>query len=155
MLFCVENRKRSFFYATIATVASVIGALGAYILGAFMWESVGAGLVDLLVSKESFNSMIAYYHEYSILVVLIGGLLPVPFKLVTLTAGFCKLPIVTFVLCCLTARGIRFFAGATVSYIWGREIKHFIDRHSQGLILLVAIKVLIALALVAYYKLCR
>lgn len=153
IFFSVENRSRTFFYATVATLSSVLGALGAYGLGAFMWESIGAKLVALLISQETFGAMVAYYHEYSILTVLIGGILPIPFKAITLTAGFCEIPLIPFLTCCLVARSIRFFSVASISYFWGREIKHFIDRHFKYLIFLVAVKVLIVLALLAYYKL--
>jgi len=135
ILFCVENKHRAFFYATLATVASVLGGVAAYYIGFFMWSLMGKQLVGLLCSPEKFATLCDQYRANQTWAVLIGGFAPVPYKLVTLTAGFCELPLIPFILCSIIARGARFYLIAGVVFLWGKSIKLLIDRYFNLLII--------------------
>lgn len=88
MLFCIQNSKRSFFYATVATLSSVAGGIFGYLIGYFLWNSVGSGLVNLVISENTFNQAVLKYKLYQNWAVLIAGFTPVPYKAITLSAGF-------------------------------------------------------------------
>ncbi len=141
VLFCLHNRKKSFFYATIATLSSVAGGICAYYCGLLLWESVGERLISLACSPQQFQNALLYFKEYENWAVIIGGLTPIPYKVITLSAGFCKLPLAPFIFFSLLARGIRFFLISSVIYVWGQAIKEYIDRYFNILVLLFTLLV--------------
>ncbi|MFH1462016.1 MAG: VTT domain-containing protein [bacterium] len=143
ILFCVTNNKKSIRYATIATVSSVAGGIFGYMIGNIMWQSIGIKLVSWFISEQTFNSAILKYKLYQNWAVLIAGFTPLPYKAITLSAGFCQLPIIPFIFFSFIARGARFFLVASTIRIWGPQIKHFIDRYFNQLVILFTI-VLIA-----------
>ena len=143
ILFCIHNRMRSWYYAGIATIASVIGGFFGYILGWGVWDLIGKQLVGLLISQDVFTKMLAYYHKHEALAVLIGGLTPIPYKAVTISAGFCQLPLVPFICYSLIARGLRFFLIAGAIYYFGERIKAYIDRYFIYLVCLFTVVVVL------------
>ena len=144
ILYCIENRKKSLYYAAIATTASVAGGMFGYFIGAALWESAGAVLVKWIVSPESFARAVDKYHLYQNWAVLIAGFTPLPYKAITISAGFCKLSIIPFIVCSIISRGARFFLIAGALYVWGARIKVFIDRYFNQLVLLFTILVVVS-----------
>jgi membrane protein YqaA with SNARE-associated domain len=136
ILYCIQNRKKSFYYASIATISSVLGGFFGYVIGALLWNSMGIKLVSWAISQNSFNNAIAKYKLYQNWAVLVAGFTPLPYKAITLSAGFCRLPIVPFIICSLIARGARFFLIAGLLKIWGEQVRYFIDRYFNQLVLL-------------------
>ncbi len=139
VLFCVHNNKKSIKYATIATISSVAGGVFGYAIGSLMWQSVGIKLVSWFISQETFNTAVLKYKLYQNWAVLIAGFTPLPYKAITLSAGFCRLPIIPFILFSFIARGARFFLIALSIRIWGPQIKVFIDRYFNQLVILFTI----------------
>lgn len=139
ILFCIENRKKSLLYATIATFSSVLGGVFGYIIGFFLFNSIGIKLVTWIISEATFNNAVGYYKAYQNWAVFIAGFTPLPYKAITLSAGFCNLPVVPFVLCSLLSRGARFFLVAGLLRIWGGKVKYFIDRYFNQLVVLFVV----------------
>jgi len=139
ILYCIEHRKRAFYFAALATSASVLGGIAAYFIGYSIWETVGQKLVTMVISPEKFDHAVHQFKLYEIWAVLIGGFTPVPYKAITLAAGFCKLPLLPFILCSIIARGARFFLIAGIISIWGVQIKEYIDRYFNLLVVLFVI----------------
>lgn len=139
ILFCINNQKKSFYYATIATFSSVLGGLFGYFIGAVLWNSIGIKLVSWIISESSFFKAVETYKLYQNWAVFIAGFTPIPYKAITLSAGFCKLPLIPFLLCSVFARGARFFLVAGLLQLWGAQVKHFIDRYFNQLVLLFAV----------------
>lgn len=147
ILFCVENRKRSFYYAAISTVASVFGGLFGYFIGAVVWQSVGAFLVHWIIGEHVFYGFVEKYKLYQNVAVLIAGFTPMPYKVVTISAGFCKLPIAPFVFYSTIARGARFFLVAWAIKVWGAKIKEIIDKYFNLLVVIFVLMVVGSFAL--------
>lgn len=145
MLFCIERRNQAFYLAGIATCASVLGGIVGYFLGFGIWETVGQKLVNLVLTQATFDSAVARFEEYQSWAVLIAGFTPLPYKAVTLAAGFCQLPLIPFIINSCIARGARFFLVAGIIYIWGERIKEYIDRYFNILVLLFVIILFAAL----------
>ncbi len=143
ILFCIENRKKSFYFASIATISSVFGGLFGYFIGAALWESIGIKLVNWIISENTFFKAVGTYKLYQNWAVLIAGFTPLPYKAITLSAGFCKLPILPFLTCSLISRGARFFLVAGLLRIWGAQVKSFIDRYFNHLVLLFAVLIVV------------
>lgn len=144
ILYCVEKRKKSWYFASLATVASVFGGLFGYLIGAVMWQSVGIKLVAWLISEATFNQVVAKYTLYQNWVVLVAGFTPVPYKAITVSAGFCKLPLIPFIIFSLIGRGARFFLIAGAIRLWGDSIKTFIDRYFNYLVVAFMIILLVS-----------
>ena len=142
ILFCIENRKKSLYFALVATIASVIGGACAYLIGWKFWDLFGKKLISMICTQETFENIRNRYEIYESWAVLIAGFTPLPYKAVTITAGFCKLPILPFLVCSLIARGARFFLVAIVIRIWGQAIKTFIDKYFNILALIFVVLVI-------------
>ncbi len=145
MLYCIEYQKRSYYFALVATVASVLGGITGYFIGAALWASIGQFLVSMILGQQAFDNAVAYFTDYQHWTVLIAGFTPVPYKAVTLGAGFCKLPLVPFIVNSLISRGARFFLIAGIIAIWGKQMKEYIDRYFN--ILAVAFVILVGLSM--------
>src|ERR1700722_2528569 len=141
MLFCWENPKRRFLYALMATLASVITATLGYLVGYLLWDLVGPYLIGNLISAQFFDKVVQHYNAYEHWAVMLGSLLPIPFKVVTISAGFCQLNPLTFIFCVAIARALRFFAIAEMMNRWGAQIKQFVDRNFNRILMAVGAKI--------------
>jgi len=134
ILYCLEDRKQSLYYAALATLSSVLGGITGYMLGSYLWNIAGQQILDFkvityILPQETFYYLKNLYHQYATWAILISGFTPIPYKAATLSAGFCKLPIIPFVFFSCLARGARFFLVAITIRIWGQSIKAFIDKY--------------------------
>jgi len=120
---------RVWSYALIMTLTSVVGGLAGYAIGALLYESLGQWLFRLYGLTESAETFRAAYAHYGHWVILLKGLTPIPYKLVTITSGFAGYDLFWFVVLSLITRGVRFFALAAVLGRFGVPIKAAIDRH--------------------------
>lgn len=130
--FCLENRHRTFFYAALATIMSALGALALYHLGLLLWKSTGTTFITYFVTQSKFDYLVEQYNNYQGWAVFIAALAPlpiVPFKLVALTAGFCKLSLTKFILFAFVARGIKFYFIATTIYIWAEQVQYYLNKY--------------------------
>ena len=121
MFYCYQRPEHKWRYAAIATGAAVAGALTSYALGYFLWHSVGEQLIhssffSYLIKPETFNKLRGLFVKHEWLTLLTAGIPPIPFKAATLTAGFCRLSIIPFIICSFIVRGVRFFG---VMYVTG------------------------------------
>jgi membrane protein YqaA with SNARE-associated domain len=148
ILYCVEHRSRSLYYATIATFSSVIGGVFGYAIGFTLWQALGSWIVHYIISPDTFAKVVTWFTEYENIAVLIAGFTPVPYKAVTIGAGFCKLPIIPFVAYSFIARGARFYLLAIVISIWGEQIKEYIDRYFNLLVILFVLIVALSIWLI-------
>ena len=108
---------------------SAVGALAGYILGMLLWAGIGKSFIFWLISPEKFELLTQQFKNYQALTTFGIALTPMPFKLLTITAGFCKLPFIPFITISMLARGLRFFAIAGAIYIWGEKVSYYIDKY--------------------------
>jgi membrane protein YqaA with SNARE-associated domain len=120
---------RVWSYALIMTLTSVVGGLAGYAIGALLYESVGQWLFRIYGLSEGAEAFRAAYADYGHWVILLKGLTPIPYKLVTITSGFAGYDLFWFVILSVITRGARFFALAAVLRRFGGPIKDVIDRH--------------------------
>ncbi len=145
ILFCMHNPKKRFFYAFLATLASTFVAFLGYEIGFLVWDSLGPYIIGNLISPEFFNKLVASYNAHEYLAVFTGSLLPIPFKAVTVSAGFCQLALAPFLLFVGFARALRFFFVAELINIFGDRLKAFIDRHFNRIVMVIGAKVLLTI----------
>jgi membrane protein YqaA with SNARE-associated domain len=120
---------RAWFYALVCTAASVVGGVLGYMIGLLLYDSIGAWLFQLYGLAEGAESFRHAYAEYGHWVILLKGLTPIPYKLVTITSGFAGYSLFWFVVLSVITRGARFFFIALLMTRFGPTIKGFIDRH--------------------------
>ncbi|MFD6320588.1 YqaA family protein [Methylorubrum thiocyanatum] len=125
----VSRPDRVWLYATIATVASVLGGLLGYAIGALLFDSVGLWLFNLYGLADKAETFQASYATYGHWVILLKGLTPIPYKLVTITSGFAHYSMFWFVLLSVVTRGARFFLLAWLLGRYGIGIRAVLDRH--------------------------
>jgi membrane protein YqaA with SNARE-associated domain len=121
--------KRAWVFAGVCTIASVIGGLLGYAIGALLYDSVGHWLIQVYHLGSGVESFREGYARWGALVILLKGLTPIPYKLVTITSGFAGYNIWLFVLLSIITRGARFYIEAIVLNRWGDAIRHRIERH--------------------------
>ncbi len=128
-LMCLADPKKAIRFALIATGSSVLGGLFGYAIGYFLYASVGAWLLGLLGLTESFPVAACYIREQGALAVFFAAGTPVPFKLMTITAGFIEMNLLTFTLAALAGRALIFMVVGVLFRVFGAPIKQIIDRY--------------------------
>ena len=141
--------KRAWLYASVCTVASVLGGVLGYAIGALLYDSVGHWLINLYGLGDKVEAFRASYAEWGALIILLKGLTPIPYKLVTITSGFAGYNIWLFILFSIITRGGRFFMAAIVLNRYGEWIKVRIERHLALSVAILAI-VLVAGFFIAF-----
>jgi membrane protein YqaA with SNARE-associated domain len=128
-LMCLAEPKKAIRFAAIATLSSVAGALLGYAIGWGLYDTIGVQLLGLLGLSESFPVAACYLREYDVEAILIAGATPVPFKLLTITAGFIEMALVPFILASLVARAMIFMTVGILFRLFGAPIKRVIDKY--------------------------
>ena len=119
---------RAWLFATLCTIASVAGGVLGYAIGALLYDSVGTWLINLYHLGDKVEAFRASYAEWGSVIILLKGLTPIPYKLVTITSGFAGYNIWLFILCSIIARGGRFFIVAVVLNRYGDVIRAEIEK---------------------------
>ena len=141
----LARRERAWLYALVCTVASVLGGLLGYAVG-FYLAPLGLKLLALMGHSGSLASFQAWYARFGVWVILIKGLTPIPYKLVTIASGIAHFNLTVFVAASVATRGARFFLEAAL--LQHPAAKGLVDKH-LGLVLGAAVlAVIVALAAV-------
>jgi membrane protein YqaA with SNARE-associated domain len=143
MLFCLHNPQRRFIYAAVAALSSLVIGLIGYGIGYLLWDTAGQFMIDHLISKDFFNRLVDHYNAHEFVAVFFGSFLPLPFKAVTISAGFCHLSFCSYLFSIFLARILRFFLIAELMQRWGKQIKIFIDRHFGSLLIALGAKIVL------------
>ena len=128
-IMCLAEPKKAIRFAMIATFASVLGGLLGYAIGYFLYESIGTQLLAVLGLTESFPKAACYLREYGAEIIMIKGATPIPFKLLTITAGFIAMPLLVFIGASIISRAISFMIVGVLFRLFGAPIKAFIDKY--------------------------
>ncbi len=126
---CVAIPAKSFRYAAICAVGSVLGGGFGYGLGFWFMDSVGMTIVNWYGLTEKYQLAQRYFLDYDVWIVGTAGFTPIPYKLFTITAGFAKSNFLTFMLVSLLSRSARFFLVAALIWKFGPQIRKCIDRY--------------------------
>lgn len=137
-------------YALIATLTSVAGGLVGYAIGALLYDSVGKFLIDLYGYGQKVDSFREAYAHWGHWVILLKGLTPIPYKLVTITSGFANYNLFWFVVLSLITRGARFFILAAILNYYGPAAREFIEKR-LGLVTLGLLAVVVLGLIAAVY----
>jgi membrane protein YqaA with SNARE-associated domain len=125
----VAQPKRAWLFAAVCTAASVVGGVLGYAIGALLYDSVGHWLITLYGLGDKVETFRASYAEWGSLIILLKGLTPIPYKLVTITSGFAGYNIWLFILFSIITRGGRFFIAAVLLNRYGEWIRARVEEH--------------------------
>ncbi|HUB15626.1 MAG TPA: YqaA family protein [Acetobacteraceae bacterium] len=129
LLMGLARPRRAFEYAAICTVASVTGGALGYAIGYFVFiEVMRTGIAHVLFGDDPLGAFQRWYAQWGLYVILIKGLTPIPYKLVTIASGAAKFNFWIFMAASLVTRGTRFFLVATVLRFFGAAARDFIER---------------------------
>ncbi|HIP23062.1 MAG TPA: DedA family protein [Rhodobacteraceae bacterium] len=134
--------RRAFLIAFVATVSSVLGGMFGYYIGAVLFDSIGQPLLDFYGKAAQFDQFKDTYNEYGAWAVLVAGVTPFPFKVITILSGSTGLDFGVFVLSSVLARAARFFVIAALLWKFGVPIRTFIEKR-LGLVFTVALALLV------------
>jgi membrane protein YqaA with SNARE-associated domain len=141
-LMCLSQPNKAVRYALITTVASIAGGVLGYLVGHFLYDTVGHELLAALGLTRKFPVAACYLRAYGVEIIVLKGATPIPFLLLTVTAGFIGFPLLKFVLASLLSRGAIFLGIGILFRIFGPPIKTFIDKYFAWIV--VAVLVVIA-----------
>lgn len=128
-LMCLAEPKKALRFAAIATVASVLGGMLGYAIGALLYESIGLWLIDKLGYADIFPWAACTVNANGGWAVFTTAATPIPYKLMTITAGFVSMNLATFIIASIAGRGLIFMTVGVLFRLFGAPIKTFIDKY--------------------------
>jgi len=127
----VSRPKKSFFYALISSIGSVLGGIFGYFIGLKLWGFLKDFFFTYIpgFTPEIFNVIQTKYELYNFWIVFAAGFTPIPYKIITISAGLFGISFLMFIVASTLSRSARFFIVASLIYFFGPKIKEFIDKY--------------------------
>lgn len=154
---CLGMPKKSFRYSTICLIGTLVGAVLAYLLGYYMWQTPSREYTGLaqwfysnVFSVEAFNEIRVLFEEYDFWIIFTAGFTPVPYKLFTIAAGVFNLDFTMFMIASAISRGARFFLVGWLIWKFGAPIKSFIDKYFNLLVIAITVLLIGGFVLIKY-----
>jgi len=138
----LANRSKAWWYATLATVTSVLGGIAGYAIGFYMLELVGKPLLAFYGKADGLAAFTQMFTDYGAIILLTKGMTPIPYKVLTISAGVAHMNLFTFIGASIIARAMRFFLVAGLLYYFGEPIRAFIEKR------LVLVTTVVAVAII-------
>jgi membrane protein YqaA with SNARE-associated domain len=134
--------RRAFAIASLCTLASVAGGFLGYAIGYFLFDAVGRPMLEFYHSMDKYEALKAAFAQWGVWIILVKGLTPIPYKLITISCGVAHFPLLPFALASLVSRSLRFYLVAALLWKFGVPVQQFIERR------LTLVTTLFAVALV-------
>ncbi len=155
---CLGRPARAFRYALICTAGSVLGALGGYAIGYYLWQTAGGELTGLaqwvfnrgIFSPEDFEKVRVMFEQWDFWIIFTAGFTPIPYKLFTIAAGLFDIGLGGFVAGSVVSRGLRFFLISGLIWKFGAPVKAFIDKYFNLLAVVFTVLLIGSFVLVKY-----
>ncbi|WP_281969081.1 YqaA family protein [Roseovarius nanhaiticus] len=120
--------SRAWLIAGIAMIASVVGGMAGYAIGALAFEQVGQPILQALGKADAMGEFSTRFNDMGFWAVLMAGITPFPYKVITIMSGWTGMPLATFIATSILARGLRFFIVAGLLWKFGPPIRDFVER---------------------------
>jgi membrane protein YqaA with SNARE-associated domain len=141
--------RQAFLLAGLCTVMSVLGGFLGYAIGYFLFDAIGRPILEFYHAMGRYEALKAGFAHWGVWIIIIKGLTPIPYKLVTIASGVVRFPIVPFAFASLVSRSLRFFLLGALLWRFGEPVREFIERR------LMLVTSLFALALVGGFVVLR
>jgi membrane protein YqaA with SNARE-associated domain len=146
----LAQRQRAFTLALWCTAASVAGGMLGYAIGSLLYESLGLWIVNLYGYSQSIEAFRNSYAQWGAWIILLKGLTPIPYKLVTIASGFAGYNFGLFVVLSIITRALRFFLVAGLLYYYGEPIRGFLERRLEAVALATVAVIISGFVIVKY-----
>jgi len=150
---CIAIPARSFRYALISSVGSVLGGVAGYAIGIGLWEVLSGFFFQYVpgFTEQVFAQVQQLFADYDFWVVFAAGFTPIPYKVFTIGAGVFEINFPVFVLASIVGRSMRFFLVAGLIYRYGSAMRNFIEKYFNTLTLIFMILLIGGILLVKYF----
>lgn len=138
---CLARPERAWRYAALCTIASVLGGVLGYLIGYFLFEAIAQPILAAYGHAEALESFRGWFSRWGAAVILIKGLTPIPFKIVTIGAGAAAFDPWIFLLTSIITRGTRFFLVAAMLRRFGEPVRGFIEERLTLITTVVAVAI--------------
>lgn len=137
----VGQPRRSFRFAAVSAVASVLGAIVGWLIGWGVWQSVSGFFYEVVpgFTPAKFQYVELLYQQNAGLYLVLSAFTPIPFKIFTIAAGVCSVPLLTLVLASAVGRSGRFFLVATIMRLFGKPARDLLDKYLELATLLLGV----------------
>jgi membrane protein YqaA with SNARE-associated domain len=142
-----RNKHKWLFFASITTLASVLGGLFGYFIGAVLFETVGKWLVSVYHLEKELETVGVFFNQNAFLSIFTAAFTPIPYKIFTIAAGLFKINILIFIIASILGRGMRFFAVAYIMKLFGEKISNLVLKYFN---IATAIFALLVILFIAY-----
>lgn len=146
----LERRHLAWTYAGISAIASVLGGVLGYAIGAGLWHVMSNFFFQYVFSESTFLNVQKLYNEWGFSAVFVAAFTPIPYKVFTLAAGVCQISLPVFIFASLIGRSARFFLVAALLWWYGPSIKQFIERYFNLLSIGVVVLLICGFAILKY-----
>ncbi|MGJ8617125.1 MAG: YqaA family protein [Sulfitobacter sp.] len=146
----IAQPRRAWLIAGVALVASVLGGLLGYAIGAFAFETLGQPILAAMGKADAMAEFSGRFNDMGFWAVLVAGVTPFPYKVITIMSGWTGMPLGTFIVTSILARGLRFFIVAGLLWQFGAPIKDFIEKRLGLMFTLAVVLLMGGFALVKY-----
>ncbi len=141
---------KAYFYATVCTLTSVAGGVLGYLIGAVLYDLLGLWLIQLYGYGDKVEAFREFYAAWGGWIILLKGVTPIPYKIVTIASGFAGYNLLMFVLLSVVARGMRFYLLAFLLHRYGPRARSIIEER-LGFWVTISAVVLVAGIVAALY----
>ena len=142
--------SRAWLIATVALVASVLGGLLGYAIGALAFETIGQPILSAMGKADAMQAFNTRFNDFGFWAVLTAGVTPFPYKVITIMSGWTGMPLGVFIGTSIIARALRFFVVAALLKAFGAPVRVFIERR-LGLVFTLFVALLIGGFLLVEY----
>jgi len=154
----LSAREKAWGYALNCSLASIFGGLLGYFIGYALWysqgnfSSIALFFFDFIpgFTEDAFKSVAALYEQYSFWIVFTAGFTPLPYKVITITAGVAKINLPMFIIASAVSRTLRFFLVAGLIWKFGPPIKEFIEKRFNLLAVIFTVLLIGGFVLIKY-----
>jgi membrane protein YqaA with SNARE-associated domain len=150
MPMCLAQRRKSFFYAAVCAASSVAGGLLGYAIGHFLFDAVGRPVLEFYGLTESFARFQETYNKWGLWVILGAGVVPFPFKIITIMSGVTGMSLPLFLAASAFARTVRFTLVAGLVWKFGAPLQAFIEKYLEKLTAAAVLLLIAAVVAVKY-----
>jgi membrane protein YqaA with SNARE-associated domain len=139
----VAKPRRSFFFAAVSTLASVAGGVAGWAIGRGLWQVIGPWFFRYVpgFTLDKFEVVEGLYQGNALAAIFLAAFTPIPYKVFTIAAGVCSVPLATLVAASAAGRGLRFALVAAVTYFLGAPAKKLLDRYLELVTVVLAVAV--------------
>ena len=148
----LADRAKAWWYASLATISSVIGGLAGYAIGYFLFQAIGEKILAFYGHAGSLDQVFAWFKDWGVWILLAKGWTPFPYKVLTILAGAAQMSLVPFVVASIIARAMRFFLVAGLLFYFGDPIREFIEKRLTLLTTLFVIALVGGFVAIKYLK---